>query len=431
MLQRTSKCICSNEHVSCSATDEYNPGDSRLGMTFRDSKQEPVYNWYPYVEGFSAEYLKNLILRLSVQPSAIYDPFGGCGTTQLTASLSGIKSYFSEINPFMTFVAETKIVSSAWARNNYKFFCKEVDDFIKRIQKSSLKSLSKHISLNEYYAAFPGRDFFEEKDIRELLAIKQMASQYSCETHLYNILMLSCAANAVSSSNMTRRADLRRRKPGEYKNRVVDVPSSVCGALLKIVRDVSTLPPEMEKTMLVSEDCRVISDEYDNAFDLSITSPPYLNGTNYFRNTKIELWLLDFIKSEKDLSGFTSRALTAGINNVTKKQKLTNSFEFVENVAMLVSENASDKRIALLIRHYFSDMYEAFCSLFKVLKSGGHLVLDIGDSKFYGVHIPTDTFLCKIGVLAGFELVSRQVIARRHSRDKTPLVQSELVFIKK
>ena len=32
-----------------------------------------------------------------------------------------------------------------------------------------------------------------------------------------------------------------------------------------------------------------------------ITSPPYLNGTNYFRNTKIELWFLRYLQYENDL----------------------------------------------------------------------------------------------------------------------------------
>ena len=33
-------------------------------------------------------------------------------------------------------------------------------------------------------------------------------------------------------------------------------------------------------------------------FDGVITSPPYLNGTNYFRNTKLELWFMNFINDE-------------------------------------------------------------------------------------------------------------------------------------
>jgi hypothetical protein len=46
------------------------------------------------------------------------------------------------------------------------------------------------------------------------------------------------------------------------------------------------------------------------------------------------------------------------------------------------------------------------------------------------VHVPTDRILAEIGTQAGFRLKSRRVLAKRFSRDKTPLVQVELTFVK-
>src|SRR5712692_6308315 len=91
------------------------------GVTFQESRQEPVHRWYPYVEGFSAPYVRYLLDRFRGVIN-VYDPFGGSGTTQLVAASRGIDSFYCEVNPFMAFVAETKISSGAWARANYEIF---------------------------------------------------------------------------------------------------------------------------------------------------------------------------------------------------------------------------------------------------------------------------------------------------------------------
>jgi hypothetical protein len=75
---------------------------SQLGVTFRESKHQGPHGWYPYVEGFSATYVRDALLRFDRIPRAVYDPFGGSGTTQLTAALLGVTSFFSEVDPFMS-----------------------------------------------------------------------------------------------------------------------------------------------------------------------------------------------------------------------------------------------------------------------------------------------------------------------------------------
>src|SRR6266508_6786963 len=119
---------------------------------------------------------------------------------------------------------------------------------------------------------------------------------------------------------MTRRADLRRRRADEYKTRQVDVASLISSSLRRMIEDLERLPVALAPTTMVSEDCRGIPAEYKGAFEAVITSPPYLNGTNYFRNTKIELWLLGFINSEADLGEYRAKAIAAGINNISKRR---------------------------------------------------------------------------------------------------------------
>jgi hypothetical protein len=403
-------------------------------LTFQDSLLRRVHGWYPYVEGFSADYVEEqLLARSSNQISSIYDPFGGSGTAQLVATCMGIPSFYSEINPLMVFVAETKVTSANWCRQNVAVMQEAVSEYLAVIYSDDFAELAREVSLSDYHDAFPGREFFELRHLKELLACRDVVIRLvGDQPHLVALFNLACVANAVGASNMTRRADLRRRRPDEYKDRVVDVRSMIAASLRDMADDISYLPEDMESCDLVSEDCRELrgTERWAEAFDFAITSPPYLNGTNYFRNTKIELWLMGMIAGERDLAQFRARAITAGINNVSGKVDRLHDIPEAERVAIQLDGCAKDRRIPEMVRRYFSDMSDMFSSIHQCLRPGADFVLDIGDSRFYGVHVPTDRILASVGTEAGFELSSRRVIAERRSRDKTPLSQVELTFRK-
>ncbi len=404
------------------------------GVTFRENQNRDVYSWYPYVEGFSAGYVRDAIFRNTPVPRTVYDPFGGSGTTQLAASLLGIRSFYSEVNPFMSFVAETKINCAAWARKNIAIMTKGVERFKNGLTLlGNLDRIGRTLDheLARFEEAFPQRNFFDGKHLRHLLAAKALAVEIGGDCFpLRDILLLACASNVVHSSHMTRRADLRRRRDDEYKTRVVNVPAAVCASAAKMLQDIISLPLEMAATTRISEDCRIQETQYQNAFDMALTSPPYLNGTNYFRNTKLELWFLDLISSEAELVRFHKRAVVAGINSVSMSHPMPNRYDSVEEVASKLDACAPDKRIPLLVRQYISDMHDVCASVHRALVPGGLLYLDIGDSKFYGIHVPTDHFLEEVAARVGFQLEHRHLLAKRYSRDKSDLVQVELVFKK-
>src|SRR6266516_1235773 len=404
---------------------------STLGITFRESKIRPVHRWYPYVEGFDAEYVRSRIASVRGNVRALYDPFGGAGTMPLEASKLGIQSFFSEVNPFMAFVALTKVNAVEWARRHLKILEDCAVAYTRELNSKHFRENAKAVSLTAYHQAFPERNFFDENDLRELIEARDLAVGVSAGYDLLrDLLLLAVAANLVGCSHMTRRADLRRRRSDEYKTRVVNTVDSITKKVKEIVHDIRTVSGIFVPTRQISQDARQPLPEFHETFDFAITSPPYLNGTNYFRNTKLELWFLGHIESESDLKNFYRQAVSGGISNVSKARPTTHSFPEVETVAKVLDREALDLRIPQLVRSYFSDMHQVLTAVWNLLTKNGRFVIDIGDSKFYGVHVPTDLLLAQVAKQVGFAVESTDVIARRHSRDKTPLRQVELILRK-
>lgn len=410
---------------------ESSEASTSVGLTFRDSKTCPIHRWYPYVEGFSADYVYEKLLSYGKGIKTVYDPFGGAGTVQLEASKLGIPSYFSEVNPFMAFIALTKVNSANWAHNHLGVFEDCSSQFVEALKSSSFRESALSVSLDDYKSAFPDRNFFVETHLKELIAARELAIKLSGNyAEIKNLFLLAIAAKVVSSSHMTRRADLRRRRPDEYKTRVVDTVEYISSKVNEIVQDIKQAKGDFAETQHISNDARSVANDFDDAFSIAITSPPYLNGTNYFRNTKLELWFLSYIKTEDDLKGFYRRAVAGGINNVSKDKTTPHQFESVERVASVLDKQTLDSRIPKLVRGYFSDMFEVLNTVYRSLISGGRFIVDIGDSKFYGVHVPTDKLLVDVAHEVGFEVESLEMLARRYSRDKSPLQQVEVVLRK-
>lgn len=419
----------SNEKQLELFNEKYN-FDKMKALSFTESKQLPIHGWYPYVEGFSAPWLKAELDGLK-DNAIVYDPFGGSGTTSLECLNRNISSYYSEVNPFMRFVAETKCNASREAQKDFEYTKEIFRSYIEFLNDIDFINNAEKFPISEYEDAFPGRDFFEELHIKQLLTARNKVVTLDVKDFVKDLLMLSITSIAVACSNMTRRADLRKRKPNEYKDRVVNIQDALTMKLIEILNDLSYVSSTNAFVKKLSNDAKIVSEDLTETIDLVITSPPYLNGTNYIRNTKIEIWLAGFINHEKDLKDLRSQMVCGGITDATRDRlKDLIAFQNVEEIANLLEEDAYDKRIPLMTRCYFSDMYKVLKNIHMLLKPNSKLVLDIGDSKFGNVHLPTDKLLIQIAEEIGFKVEYVDKLARRYSRDKTELTQVAIHFRK-
>ncbi len=386
----------------------------RYGV-FADNRKRPIHRWYPFVEGYSSALVERA-LEGGRSTRSVFDPFGGSGTTALTAATNGIDSSFTEANAYMAWVADVKVNQAAAAASS------PGDLFaLSAISERLVSATAPKERGHPLLMTNANRDFFPEGTAERIIAALEVIDGELCGP-VRDLARLAVATSIVPSSNMLRRTDLRRRRPSETAP--ASFPDLVVAKVAEIVDDVRQLEGHsMGTARNLGNDARGAYSEHD-PFTLIVTSPPYLNGTNYGRNTKLELLALGLIESEAGLEKLRTREVTAGINNVAKRNAQHQAFPEVEEVAGQLDDVAYDRRIPSMVRGYFSDMHIVFEELHRRSADNAEMWLDIGDSRYSGVAVPTHTLLTAVANRAGWDAVSNEILRVRRSYDGSHLSQS-------
>lgn len=395
--------------------------DENLG-TFAPNKKEAIHNWYSYLEGYSSSLVETELNRLN-GISSILDPFAGSGTTPLVGVLNGLTSYYCETNPVMSFVTRVKTDSAfkvAFNDNKRRTLEKNIESIVKY-----LRTLNYEPREAQCYGGF--EKYFDDINIFYAEEYKKYIDLKIEDQDIKDIFRIALAGIAVSISKMIRRGDLRYAKGKELLKTNKSFIEEIEKKLNRIYSDINNIEKKrIGKSLFLSDDCRDI--KHENIVDAVITSPPYLNGTNYARNTKLELKLLDFIKDEKEVPLLHRKGIVSGINNVVSSDNEVEMIPSIEAIIEDLDRISYDSRIQKMIISYFNDMNIVFKTLSKTLKDGGYLIMDIGDSQFAGVHVPTHDVLIKLANNHGFHLYENEVIRSRKSKNGFNLTQRILRF---
>jgi methylase of polypeptide subunit release factors len=393
------------------------PSADKAGV-FTTNRSRPIHRWYPFVEGYSSELVEWGLKASGQERPRILDPFGGSGTTALTAAEHGLDSWFCEVNPYLAWLADVKVNQSQRITSSSQL--EPLRRLLSAVRDGQMPAVES-AATEPFLAAEAMRPFFPKGVAAEIAGVLGWLEQET-DGPVRELGRVAVAVSLVPSSEMIRRTDLRRRTAGDPKpKRFADVLELSLGMMVEDLE-----PGNRTWTATATQlagDMRGLAVPSGLQFDLIITSPPYLNGTNYCRNTKLELLALGFISGESGLAKFRTESITAGINNVSKRRNEPDEIAEVEEVAGKLDEAAYDRRIPTLVRLYFSDMREGMKALRSSVTDSAELFLDIGDSRFAGVHVPTHELLAVVGSHAGWRHVETIPIRERRSYDGSKLVQ--------
>lgn len=411
-------------------------GIKSTDVTFVGSKEVPFQRWYPYIEGYSPDFIKKIINDYEIENIRIYEPFAGTGTTIFASNELGFDVSYSEVNPLLQFLIQVKIdvlKSSQGRRKDLAQKLLEINEllFLKLGNFNPDADL-----LNSYRIVFSDSKYFSEPVLEQIATLRSFIDVTKLEDELLaKVLIIAVMSCLLPVSFLKKAGDVRFKTPKELKNELKTLEEVLPQKIQDIAEDIQNFAYSLKsKPEFLLSNAKNIGKINDLKVGAIITSPPYLNGTNYFRNTKLELWFLKYLQSESDLRLFRDQVLTSGINDVKKEYAKSNGVDITSKSDLLketlisLNEKAYDSRIPLMALSYFKEMYMIFSDVRKHLLPNSKILIDIGDSIFSNVHIKTDEILIELLQGLGFTFVDNKLLRKRRSRNKTILSQTLLVF---
>jgi len=400
-----------------------------LDATFRDSSEAPLHSWFPYLEGYSPRFVERVRHEYLRDAKRIVEPFAGSGTTPIVLGQAGIECAFSEANPAMAFIAETKLAVLRLDAQARATLARSLTSLAGKLpQRVATASPDEGLRL-AYATTFGASVFFDEPALDAVLRLRVVNDELSAKDSLLgDCFAVAVLSSLIPSSRLKRAGDLRYRTPKELAAGLPHPVELVSSRLVAQAEDLAESAPLKAEARFACATAGTLHEHLGDGWDGVITSPPYLNGTNYIRNARLELWYLRHLGENADLRRLRDRVITSGINDVHAKTRWHSVTPGVERVVRAIEQNAYDSRIAKMVGGYFHDMAGVFASLGECLRPGGRLCIDIGDSIYNRVHVPTDDLLVEVAESMGFQTVERVHLRKRISKGGEAVRQQLLVF---
>jgi hypothetical protein len=402
-----------------------------LDATFRDSGRAPLHSWFPYLEGYSPRFVDSVRQEFLPDARRILEPFAGSGTTPIVLGQSGVECGYSEANPAMAFVVQTKLKVLALDSVLRSKLGLKIARLKEDLRDRVMAAKPDTELLDSYVAAFGNSVFFDEPTLNNITLLRSLNDDVKKEDPLLGeCLTLAALASLIPASRLKRAGDLRFKSEKELLAGTPCIIDAVAERLFVQSHDLPNVDGLLARAHFACPTAGELYDRVGDGWDGVITSPPYLNGTNYIRNARLELWYDRHIASKADLRRLRDGVITSGINDVDFQTDWRPVSKGVERVVAELEREAYDQRIAKMVGGYFRDMEVALKALSSCLNSGARLCIDIGDSIYAGIHVPTDDLLVEVANGLGLQTIERIHLRKRISKCGKPVRQQLLVFEK-
>ncbi len=412
--------------------DEHPLGLDPIQATFNGGLHEPLHEWYPWLEGYSPAFVESVIGSYCPNAKIVFDPFGGTGTTPLTASRLGMKAYYAEINPVLQFLTASKVMALELPDRARKKLVNQLTELAETLDERIDTSHQDSKLLKTYHDAFGDSKFFDTDVFADVLRCRTLIDHVAFAAPINaRFLTIAILRALIPASRLIRRGDLRFKTEKEIERHCPNLRAAIQNNIATITRDLKEISSIKQVPVLLLENAKNLAQIPPLSIDAVITSPPYLNGTNYFRNTKLELWFLRCLKERNDLARFRLNSMTVGINDVTVNKPIGEMPPSAVPIVTALESNAYDMRIPRMVSCFASEMHAMLQTLAMHTRTNATIVVDIGDSAYSGIHVPTDRFIMESLDAAGFDLSDELVLRQRYSRSQMRLTQKLLVFNRK
>lgn len=364
---------------------------------------------------------ETLVEKYAKEADHLLDPFCGSGAVLRAGSTRGIRVTGIDVNPFGVLLSRVKVEGFDVERANS--LCTKLIDVANDCDHLDIEWDKK-----DYW--------FTPATLSRFERLRFAASELNLHRSKAGRAILLAFGLAVRPCS---RADQRSPKPfiskyardkrsGKHFN-----PAKTTEALLKELSELYG-GRRLTSGTVYHSDLTSINELRDASLTCShvITSPPYVNAQDYFRNSKLELFILEGVlpfRIEDIIHRFigTERGVDRSLlddDGAKRRRKLVPDLTFLER---------GHVGQAVILHQYLRDIEAALNAIKEMLESNGTLVLVCGDNLIGGRRIVTWQVLNRMLQDLGFMMfdtfgdrIRNRAVAPRRSGHKG-MIKEEIV----
>lgn len=414
-------------------------------MVFNKNMNENIHRWYPFVEGFSKTFIQDILKEINYKPQHCLEPFSGSGTTGLELQNYDIKCSSFEVSPFMHLLSKVKMRTD-YTPQSYRRNCDQLIDLISNSPNEIFKYIMPPIkSKITSYENNENRVNYNRSVMEGICDIKYAISKITDRKYkeLYLIVLASILPDVGNLYRNGKCMSYKKIFPNFVRQ---DVHNLFINRLNnEIDEDIKYLDKLKQKKSINSNwknlhfgDVRKnITKLDDDACDLIITSPPYLNSRDYTDTYMMELWILDLVKNYKDVRQLRKQTIRSHVQIKWETQAVVNSQLLIEVMDKIYSKKEEfwNDSIPDMILAYFNDIDFLFREFFRILKKDSYIYWNVANSAYFGTEIPTDLITAQIAENRGFEIIeirdARKVKTSSQQKDSIGKLRESVTIMKK
>jgi DNA modification methylase len=385
--------------------------------TNQGSKGTAFQRWFHFKEAFSPEFVTAAIASLGFRPTHVTDPFGGSGTTAITAQLLALNATTVEVNPFLADVIRAK-VSPLTAED----LRQSAVDFQARLatSRSSLSKLS-HVPPT----------FVESEDKERWvfpLPVARRLSQYLAsieaisDADVQRFFKVVLGAVLVECSNVYVNGKGRRyRKAWQDHQPTPAMLDELFGLQFNTAfEDVLRFEGRPRSHIdVIHGDARQALSAVSTSSDLVVFSPPYPNSFDYTDIYNVELWALGYLMSKEDNARLRNDTFRSHVQIARDHGLPIDASDILEDTLRDLQKQQSqlwDYHIPLMVGGYFRDMETVIAHCGRIVTERGKVMMVVGDSRYANVRINVAGIIGELARAMGFGSVkTREVRQMRAS----------------
>jgi len=385
-------------------------------MQFGKNKSVTVHQWYPFVEGYSKEFIESILDEINYTPNCVLEPFSGSGTTSLELQFKNINCISFEVSPFMHLLSSVKLYPHydvVTVKNlivDFKSNLLDSPDQIREYQKVPFgRTVVKTDKLKKWN--------FNDDVLDGILDIKHAINKipHTSYKDLFNVVLASILLEVSNvfrngkclsyKKNWESKETLKRKEIHEIFLRRID--NVIINDLLELEILNSKVNVNNYNQLHFNDIRKGILNVPDQSIDLIITSPPYLNSRDYTDIYMLELKVLDLISDYDELKDLRKNTLRSHVQ--VKHGELD---ELDVPTLRTYLNKISSKEVQLwntdllnMIKGYFLDMDFLFTEFRRVMEIDKYIYFNVANSAYFGEEIIVDQIICEIAISRGLEVV--------------------------